>query len=229
MITLAALPASISAADLFDSGALVVVLAGTLLATVARCGRGELRAAAKALPALVRARIDRDANQAALARNAGAIAARGHLCAESPPPPDPTLARLVDIYLVSGSLEAVRVQARADRAGREIARAQAVRVFEFAGELAPVFGLVGTLFAITQLVPVAGASTAEVTMAAVATAVLSSLYGVLTAHLVCVPLARAVERRGEDEEETRCVLIDRFEAMLETGPARPAPGRRDAA
>lgn len=198
----------------FDPAALVVVLAGTALATAARCGLAEIRAAMRAFAGLFAAALDEDLNRAALARCASAIGERGHLCAECPPPPDPATARLVESYIVSGSIEALHRNARAERARREIARAQGVRVFEFAGELAPVFGLVGTLVAITQLAPATGTSAAQMTMAAVATAVLSSLYGVLTAHLFCIPLARAIERRGEREERVRADLLARFETML---------------
>lgn len=213
----------------FDPAAMVVVLAGTLLATIARCGGREIKAAGHALIRLGGSTFDEDANRAALARSVSAIAKRGHLCAETSTPPDAATARLVDAYVVSGSLDLLHSTARAERAQREIAMAQAVRVFEFAGELAPVFGLVGTLFAITQLTPSSSSSTAEVTMAAVSTAVLSSLYGVLTANLVCVPLARAIERRGEREEEVRADLLDWFDAELAGGSTRSVIPVPDAA
>ncbi|WP_299196372.1 MotA/TolQ/ExbB proton channel family protein [uncultured Erythrobacter sp.] len=213
----------------FDPAALVVVLAGTFLATIARCGGREIRAAGRALIRLGKRTFDEDANRAALARSVSAIAKRGHLCAETSTPPDPATARLVDAYVVSGSLDLLHSTARAERAHREIAMAQAVRVFEFAGELAPVFGLVGTLFSITQLAPSATGSAAEVTMAAVGTAVLSSLYGVLTANLVCIPLARAIERRGEREEEVRADLLEWFDAELTGGSTRSITPVQDAA
>lgn len=210
----------IDASLYFDPAALFVVLAGTAIATLARCGFSAIRAAIGALVRLPAPGFDEDANRAALARCASEIATRGHLCAECPLPPDRALARLADTYLTSGSLDALHTEARALRTVREVARAQAVRVFEFAGELAPVFGLVGTLFAITRLTPVAGSTSAEVTMAAVATAVLSSLYGVLTAHLVYIPLAHAIERKGDREEDMRGDLLDWFEAMLAGGTGR---------
>ncbi|QUL36929.1 MotA/TolQ/ExbB proton channel family protein [Erythrobacter sp. JK5] len=194
-------------AQMYDPGALVIVLAGTLIATAARCGARDLGVAGAALAALGRTRFDEDANRVALARTAHEVEQRGKLCAAVAMPPDASLARLIDAYVRHGSLDAMHQQAGSDRATREAARAVAVRTFEYAGELAPVFGLVGTLFGITRLVPGAG-DTIETTMAAIATAVLSTLYGVLTAHLLCIPLARAIERRGEREEEARERLVD---------------------
>jgi chemotaxis protein MotA len=44
----------------------------------------------------------------------------------------------------------------------------------------------------------------------VSTAVLTSLYGALLAHLLCYPLASAIERRGLGEEREREALANWF-------------------
>jgi chemotaxis protein MotA len=59
-------------------------------------------------------------------------------------------------------------------------------------------------------------------MAAVSTAVLTSLYGALLAHLLCYPLASAIERRGAADEQARESLSDWFIDQL----TRSAPDRR---
>lgn len=211
--------------SLIDISALVIVLAGTLVATIARCGFGDLGAAMRALAGLGQKGFDEVANRAALAKGAPEIRQRGHLSADPAPPPDASLAKLVDTYQLTGSIDAVHTLARADRATREVARVRAVRVFDYAGELAPVFGLVGTLFAITQLSAAGLDNAADVMMAAVANAVLSSLYGVLTAHLLCVPLAGAIERRGQREEEARARLIEWFDDQVSGNQVRGASPR----
>ncbi len=200
-----------NAAQLIDPGALAIVLAGTGIATFARCGWSDLRAAAVEAARLGRSGFDEAANRRALSRTIREIQRVGLLGADAPLPPDRSLAVAVAALLKSGSLDAFHTARRADRAAREAARAAAIRVFEYAGELGPVFGLVGTLFAITQFVPGAGSAAAAqdptiTTLAAVGTAVLSSLYGVLTAHLVCIPIAHAIERKGEREEDARSRL-----------------------
>ncbi|MEM6267539.1 MAG: hypothetical protein AAF707_08435, partial [Pseudomonadota bacterium] len=150
-------------ATMLDPGALTIVLAGTFLATLARCGWRDLRAAFTALRKLTQSSFDAAGNRKSLAKTVREIALTGPLCADVPMPPDPSLARLVAAYLKACSLDALHSAKRSERANREIARAQAVRTFEYAGELAPVFGLVGTLFAITQLAPLANASPVEIT------------------------------------------------------------------
>jgi chemotaxis protein MotA len=199
--------------QLFDPGALAIVVAGTLIATTARCGWRDLGHAAMALVARGTQRFDEDANRVALARTASAIAREGVLCADVPLPPDPSLARMVDGFLRHGTLEAFHAVRRAARAEREIVRASAVRVFEYAGELAPVFGLVGTLFGITQMVPHAHAAPTAM-LGAIATAVLSTLYGVLLAQLVCLPIASRIERADERAEAARERLAEWLERHL---------------
>lgn len=210
------------AAALLDPEALGIVTTGTLLATFARCGWQDTKAALSALAKLGSPGFDENANRSALARSSRAIQERGLLCADVAAPPDRATAQLLEAYQVNGSIDHLRAAARAQRAIREFACERGQRAFESAGELAPIFGLVGTLFSITQLVPSAGASAAETTMAAVATAVLSSLYGVLSAHLIYLPLARAIARRGETEEVARAALLEWFEADL-TGLHEPRP------
>lgn len=210
-------------AQMIDPGALTIVLTGTLLATAARCGWRDLREAGRALRKLGRTTFDDDTNRVALAKTVREIDARGPLCADISLPPDPSLAKVVSAYLRHSSLEAMHATRRAERVRREVASTAAARAFEYAGELAPVFGLVGTLFAITQLAPGDG-NIVEGTMGAIATAVLSTLYGVLTAHIVCIPLARAIERQGEREEQAREHLIEWFDRhMREDRPARLQP------
>ncbi|TRD11082.1 hypothetical protein FGU71_03920 [Erythrobacter insulae] len=200
--------------QLIDFGALTIVLAGTMLATLARCGIADLRIAISALIGLLTARFDEDANRIALARCLQAIERAGPLAADTELPPDPAIASMTEAYLRSGSREALHTARRAARTAREMRREQAVRTFEYAGELAPVFGLVGTLFAITQIAPAAETISTEATLGAISTAVLSSLYGVLSAHLVCIPLGRAVERRGQREQDIRDALFDWFDAEI---------------
>ncbi|MEP0189694.1 MAG: MotA/TolQ/ExbB proton channel family protein [Erythrobacter sp.] len=198
----------------FDPGALAIVLAGTFLATAARCGWSDLRVAGAALLNVRGRAIDETSNRAALARLLKDINRAGPLCTDHPAPPDPALARPVAAYLRSGSADALHVQRRADRAKREMLRGAAVRAFEYAGELAPVFGLVGTLYAITQIAPGAGEESAVATLGAIGTAVMSSLYGVLIAHLLCIPIARAIERQSEREETVHNTLLDWFISEL---------------
>jgi chemotaxis protein MotA len=200
---------------LFDPGALGIVVAGTVLATVARCGWREFGAALRAAAGLMRRGFLPEANRKALALAIAAIKRDGQHRASPALPPDRTLGLMLETYLRHGRLEALGAIRRAERALDEARRVSAAQVFVWAGELAPVFGLVGTLYGLTQLgsVSAAGDPTATI-MAAVSTAVLTSLYGALIAHLVCFPVASAIERRGLADEQDREALAEWFAGQI---------------
>lgn len=221
------MPPAIS--HLMDPGALVIVLAGTMLASWARCGWRDSIGALRAAAGLWRPAFDEEGNRKALARALRAIERDGAHRANPALPPDRELGLLVDSYLRLGSAEDVARARDASRTSNAARLTAQVRVFALAGDLAPVFGLVGTLYAITLLQPVEGGNAVEVTMAAIATAVLSSLYGVLVGHLVCFPLAGAIERRGTECERQRAAMADWFEAQLTALRSQQRPHLRGVA
>ncbi|KWV91664.1 MotA/TolQ/ExbB proton channel family protein [Erythrobacter sp. YT30] len=202
---------------LFDLGALVIVLCGTLLATLARCGWSDLKIALHAALRMGSQEFDVAENRMALAPSVSEINRRGLLCTDIPMPPDKSLAKVVIAYVRSGSVEMLDAARQSEQSKRETKTARAVQTFDYAGELAPVFGLVGTLFAITQLTPMAGEGVVDLTMASIATAVLSSLYGVLFAHLICIPIARAIHRKAAREEVAREEIIEWLSISLSGG------------
>lgn len=210
---------------LFDPGALGIVVIGTVLATVARCGWHEFGAALRGARRLLRRGFQTDANRRALALAVSAIERDGYRRANPVLPPDRALGLMLETYLRNGTLEALGQIRRAERALDEARRVGAAQVFCWAGELAPVFGLIGTLYGFTQLTPHADANSTVTIMSAISTAVLTSLYGALIAHLVCFPIASAIERRGQTEEHDREALAEWF--ILQIERADPgAQGRR---
>lgn len=216
-------------AAFFDPVALAIVALGTALATFARCSPGDLTLAMRGVRDLALPGFDEDANRAALARMVPEVRERGPLCADVAEPPDPELATLMHRYLSKGMIEIALNEARLGRSRRENEAERAVLVFENAGELAPVFGLVGTLIGIAQLMPVQDLSENAITLSAVGSAVLSTLYGVILAHLICVPLARRIERRLANEEHARAHLLEWFAAEVERGRPTTPTRLRDAA
>lgn len=212
--------------SLFDPGSLAIVIAGTVLATVARCGWHDFGAALRAAGGLLRGGFAVEANRRALARAIEAIRRDGHHRADPALPPDRALGLMLETYLRHGALEALGGVRRAERALDEARRVNAAQVFVWAGELAPVFGLVGTLYGLSQLAPPAGVGASAVIMHAVSTAVLTSLYGALIAHLLCYPLASAIERRGLADEQERDTLAEWF--IVQIGGAEAADRARRA-
>lgn len=195
---------------LFDPGALAIVVAGTGLACAARSGWREFGAAVQAASRLARRGFNPAANRKALALALTAIQRQGAHRADPALPPDHALGLMLETYLRNGTLEALGRVRRTERALDEARRISATQVFDWAGELAPVLGLIGTLYGLTQLAPGGAINPAMTIMAAVSTAVLTTFYGALLAHLLCHPLAGAIARRGLGDEIAREALADWF-------------------
>lgn len=210
---------------LLDLEAAAVVLAGTFVASILAHGWNNCSLALRRAAGLVRPSLDEPGNRAALARVLYLIKRDGRFRTEAVLPLDPALAAMVTAYLRLGEIAPIRaaVEARHEEARTE--RRRAVGAWRAAGELAPVAGLAGTLYAITGLIPDLGVGLAEATAEAIATAAVSTLYGLALAHLVCLPLAGGIARRSLAEEATRDRLACWFEAQLpplrSPGPAQP--------
>jgi chemotaxis protein MotA len=200
--------------SLIDPGAVAIVAGGTVLACAARSGWRDFGGALRQAGGLLRRQFDADANRKALALAVSSIQREGPHRADPALPPDRQLGMMLETFLRQGSLETLHAARRTQRALDEARRSSAAQVFSWAGELAPVFGLIGTLFGLTQLAPGNAASPSTAIMAAVSTAVLTSLYGALLAHLLCYPLAGAIERRGIDEQRARDALAEWFVDQL---------------
>lgn len=209
--------------SLINAEAAVIVLGGTLLASGLASGWQSLHRAGGQALGLLRAPLDEAANRAALARLVYAIDRKGRFAAEAPLPDDPALAEMVAAYLRLGEIAGLREARREQLARARRHRTQAAATWRQTGELAPVAGLAGTLYGIALLAPVGGSgggsgALAVTTASAIGAAVVSTFYGLLLAHLVCLPLAGAIVRRGQAEQALRSRLIAWFESQLPLPP-----------
>jgi chemotaxis protein MotA len=193
-------------ASLLDPGAAAIVVGGTLLATVLRCGLGDCRVALGAVGGLSGKRFDGDAAKAELAAQVRRIQRDGVLRAAPQASGDRALDEATDRLIGTRSVSALLETHEAFRARRVAADDRAVRTLAQASELAPVFGLAATLISLTQL-PANGIDK-HAYMGAISMAVAATLYGLLFANIVLAPLARAVERAAAQEDAERQRIVD---------------------
>lgn len=213
-------------ANLIDGPSAAIVLGGTLLATLLRSGRADLAATAHAIAALFRPGFDADETRALLARQVMEIRQDGVLRSQPRHIRDEELDEATDAMIERRSISALVERHEAHKARRMAGAEAAVRTLAQAAELAPAFGLVGTLVSLSQLPPEGMAQGQFI--GAISMAVLTTLYGVLTANLVYAPLSRAVERAAEHEERGRQQVIDWLAQQL--APAlNAAPSTSNAA
>lgn len=194
------------ALPLIDGTAALIVFGGTALATVLRSGTRDLAATGRALLRAWGPGYSAEDGRAELAQQVREIRADGLLRATPRKVDDRELAEATEALIHTRSVEAlVQAHERHSRGRRDEAEA-GVRVLAQAAELAPVFGMAGTLVALTRMP--SDLATGDAVTGAIGMAVVTTLYGILAANLVLAPLARWVERAAEREESERQQVID---------------------
>ena len=214
-------------AHLIDPVPAAIVVGGTLLATVLRAGRADCRSTARALAALLRPSFNPDLIRRDLAPLANDIRKDGVYRARARATGDPALDDAIKAMIEGHSASMLLMHHTNDRKKR-LARAQRAAVtLAQAADLAPVFGLAGTLVSLAQL---SGRGIARAMfMNAISMSVLATLYGLLLANMLLAPLARAIERRAEREEAARQDLIDWIAAQFAAVSPRLRRGGAEAA
>jgi chemotaxis protein MotA len=197
---------------LFDPASAAIVVGGTCLATVLRCGVWDTRMALAAAGRLVRGRFDAARAKAELAVPVQEMQQDGVIRAEPHHFGDAEFDDLTDALIGTRSLGALHAAHVAHKRRRVDQSRRAVRTFEQAAELSPVFGLAGTLVSLTRLPADPGAA-GDFT-AAISMAVLTTLYGLLLGNLLFAPLARMIARRAADEERERQRVLDWLEQQV---------------
>jgi len=212
------------ALSLIDGPSALIVFGGTLCATLLRCGPRECGLALGALAASLRPTFSAEDAKADLVRQVRAIREDGVLRARPQRVGDREFDEATDALISQRSVGAL-VAAHEKHKARRMADADtAVRVLAQAAELAPVFGMAGTLIALNRMAGAAMAGGDAIT-GAVGLAVVTTLYGILAANLVLAPLARLVERAARAEAAGRDEVAEWLAAQV-TGALphlHPAP------
>ena len=209
---------------LVDGPSAGIVFGGTAAATLLRCGFGDVGAALSRVARLPERGFDADRARANLAAQVQAIQRDGLVRAQPAHFGDAEFDEATDALIATRSVAAVLERHESHRARRLTQSERAVQTLAQAAELAPVFGLAGTLISLSQLPPSGVAATGLT--AAISMAVLTTLYGLLAANLVLAPLARMVERAARAEEVGRQAVIDWLtEQLAQHSPATPTVRR----
>lgn len=200
------------AASFSEPLTIAIVLGGTVLGTVLRCGWRACAGALGAVAGLGRRPFDATRARAEMAVQIQDITRDGLLRANPHHFGDAELDAATDALFVHRSLGALIATHEAWQSARGALADGAVRTLEQAAELAPVAGLAGTLISLARL-PADGVERSAY-MVAIGMAVHATLYGLMAAHLLLLPLARAVERAAYREEAERQGIVDWLAGLL---------------
>lgn len=193
-------------ASFVDVRSAAVVFGGTFVATLLRCGLDDCGRALTAIAAIGRRGFDADRVRAELAIQVQEIHADGILRAPAHEMGDSEFDEVSGTLIGRRSVPALLAAHEDHKARRMAVNNSAVRTLAQSSELAPVFGLAGTLLSL-GLLPRTGISAADYA-STISMAVLATLYGLLLANLVLAPLACIVNRRAAAEEAERQKVLD---------------------
>ncbi|MEQ1498607.1 MAG: MotA/TolQ/ExbB proton channel family protein [Novosphingobium sp.] len=192
--------------NLIDGPSALIVLGGTFVATVLRAGRSDCAAVLTKLAQLGGDRFDAKGARAELGRQIQEIHKDGLYRAHPHQFGDREFDEAAEALIQQRSIPALLAAHEAHKTRRLGEAERAVRTLAQAAELAPVFGLAGTLISLSQL-PSDGIARGAFA-GAISMAVITTLYGLLAANLLLAPLARVVERKALAEEAERQEMID---------------------
>ena len=215
---------------LADAPSAAIVFGGTALAATMRCGWRDGAAAVRSVAHLWQPGFDPERARAGLAVQVQDVVRDGIMRAQPHHFGDAEFDEATDAMLERRSVGALLTAHEGHRNRRFASSSRAVRFLAQAAELAPVFGLVGTLISLSQL-PGDGLGKGAMT-GAISMAVVTTLYGLLLANLILAPLARMVERAAESEEAGRQELTNWLAVQIEAAmphPRKSAPAALDAA
>jgi len=201
-----------------DGPSAVIVFGGTALATLLRCGFADCKVTLSVLVCFWRRRFDAAKVQSELAVQVREIQRDGLIRANPHMFGDREFDEAAGILIQSRSVPALLAKLEAYKARRRRSADTAAQTLSQAAELAPVFGLAGTLGSLSQL-PADGIAQGAYA-SVISMAVLTTLYGLVSANLLLSPLSRAVERAITIEENERQKLFD-WLARQVTGAPHP--------
>jgi chemotaxis protein MotA len=208
---------------LLDPLSAALVLGGTVLATMLRCGWADTRLALHAIAQLFVPRFNAVRAKAELAIQVQDIEEDGLLRATPHHFGDGEFDEMADALISTRSIQALHESHEDHRARRIETSRRAIVVLVNAAELSPVFGLVGTLVSLGSLSTSAAAN--GDLAGAIGMAVATTLYGLVAANFVFAPLAAIISRRADAEDRAREELIAWLSAAIEVscrGQAEPA-------
>jgi chemotaxis protein MotA len=205
--------------NLFDPPSAAIVLGGTLAAVLLRCGWRDCAATAQVVAQLFARPFDSDRVRAELAVQIQEITTDGLVRAEPHRFGDGEFDELSEALIHHRSIQALYFDHERHALRRSTLAEIAGKVLSEAAELAPVLGLAGTLLSLGGL----SASTVDGNYGqAIGMAVITTFYGLVAAHFLFAPLAGAVLRRADAEEEERRTLLNWLaDAVDQAHPGKP--------
>jgi len=119
---------------------------------------------------------------------------------------DDFLKRGFESLIAGASVEQIRAGMETELGYIDQRHVTGKKIVDACGAAAPAFGMIGTLIGLVMMLR--NLSDPSQIGAGMATALLTTLYGALTANVVCIPLAGKLETRNSEETLLRELMIE---------------------
>ena len=130
---------------------------------------------------------------------------------------DGSIQRAIDIAVTLGETNAVRDQMEMEIKNRRTRHNEEANVFRTVSVLGPMFGLLGTLLGIVQVLR--NISDPSRVGPAMAVALSTAFYGIALANMICVPMAGKIRNRAFEESLMLEIITHGVVGILENKPA----------
>ncbi len=145
-------------------------------------------------------------NLANKARKEGLVALEGEQI------PDPFLARGVRLGVDGLSPDVVKEALAGELSAMKERHDRGQKIFKFMAATAPAMGLIGTIVGLVQMLQ--NLDDPDAIGPAMATALLTTLYGLLIAFMICGPIAEKLVNRTGEEAAAKTMAIAGVESIL---------------
>ncbi len=198
-----------SALNFFHLNSFLLVIGGTIGATLIHFSMQDLRYAWEALRAALASKpYDPDGRIRYLVKMAQLVRASGPMVLEREARGlnDQFLKKAFELAVDNQLPEEMRRMLETEMRTSHEHATSAVQVFETMGSYAPALGLIGTIMGLIQML---GALSDPATVGpAMALALLTTFYGAILASLICLPLAGKLRKRLEEEATLKALSLE---------------------
>lgn len=153
--------------------------------------------------------IDQFGELGAVARRDGLLAMENNLADIS----DKFMVRGLEMVIGGSSKEDIQAILETEVSYLEERHVTGKKILDAMGAAAPAFGMIGTLIGLVQMLRTL--DDPSQIGGGMATALLTTLYGAVTANMFCIPLAGKLEQRNKEEMMIRELMIMGIISLLE--------------
>lgn len=126
---------------------------------------------------------------------------------------DPFLKRGLELVIGGNAKEEIQLVMETELAYIEERHMSGKKILEGMAAAAPAFGMIGTLIGLVQMLQ--SLDDPSKIGGGMAVALLTTLYGAMTANIFCIPLAGKLEARNTEEMTVRALMIDGVVSLVD--------------